>query len=89
MEIVVLDKYLIKTDNYSYMLATKLPKLKGDGFNLKEMSYFSTLDKVFNEIKERELRTSDISTLNELSDFLKDLSSRIEKAMVEVKHVIR
>jgi hypothetical protein len=71
------------------MLATRSPKIKGDGFNLKEMSYYSTLDKVFNEIKERELRASDVTSLNELSQFLKDLSSRIDEGMKEVKNVFR
>jgi len=89
MEIVVLDKYLIKSDSYSYMLATRLPKLKGGGFNLLEQSYFGSLEKVFNEIKERELRNSEITTLTELSHLLQDLTSRIETAMGEVKRVIK
>lgn len=85
MEIVVLDKYLIKSDTYSYMVATRQPKLKGEGFNLLEASYFSTLDKVFKDIMERELRTSDITTLQELSQFLADLSDRITDEIGVVK----
>lgn len=88
MEMIVLDKYLIKTDRYSYMVATKQPKAKGDGFNFLDASYFSTLDKAFKDIMERELRNSDITTLQELSQFLADLSARITDELKEVKRAI-
>lgn len=88
MEIVVLDKYLVKSDAYSYMVATKQPKIKGDGFNLLDASYFSSLDKVFKNIVERELKSSDVKTLKELSQFLHELNVRITDEMKEAKRVI-
>lgn len=88
MEMIILDKYLVKSDTYSYMVATRQPKMKGEGFNLLEASYFSSLDKVFKEIIERELRTSEITTLQELSQFLNDLNARITEELKEVKRVI-
>lgn len=88
MEIILLDKYLVRTDEYNFRLATvkkgKEPIVtikdgKRDYSNFRREIYPSTFSQCLRWIKEFEIKNSDVTDVDELKQLIDEIDKKIEQ----------
>lgn len=82
---IILDKYLLRTDELNYILSSKVkgkrPIIKTDdegkkdysNFDTRNSTYHTSLHGVLKHIKEAYIRDSNVSSLDELFDLLGEI----------------
>lgn len=90
MEMIILDKFLLRTDDYNYILSKKhkgkkaIIKTTDEGkkdygnFDTRNSTYHKDLYSVLRNVKEAYIRESNVSNLNELFDLLSEIKLLLE-----------
>lgn len=84
MKIKIDDKYQITSDSMQYILQEK-KQSKNDEREVKEYyvnaGYYGTFASALKNYKELQIRNSDVTTIDELMKFIKELDDKIEKLL--------
>lgn len=81
MQIKIDDKYQIGSDARQYILQECKTVLEGDRKGetyLDSVGYYNTIYSALKAYKEAQIRNSDVTTIDELMDLIKELDVKIE-----------
>lgn len=84
MDIKIDENYQLTSDPYNYILQERKEVLDGDNKGqayFKVIGYYSTLISALKAYKELQIRTSKVTTVDELFNLIKKLDEKTEKLL--------
>ncbi len=84
MELKLDNKHYIKSDSLCYTLIAKSERVDNEGVKKeyeRVLGYYGTIEGALKGYKERQIKNSDVKTMNELLELIKGIDTKIKDVL--------